>query len=150
MAAGDPIRKEIFINAAPEHVFPFLIDAEQMVGWLAAQQAEIDASTGGLYRVIFDDVNTARGRFEEVVPNSRVVFTWGWEAADGTPAGPGTSRVEITLEERRGGTFLRLVHEGLEGESAAKHAEGWAYRLDRLVAIAEGRTPVASDPMTAE
>ncbi|HVZ39461.1 MAG TPA: SRPBCC domain-containing protein [Candidatus Kapabacteria bacterium] len=148
MAASDQIRREIFINASPEHVFPFLVDPKQMTEWLAAASAESAAACGGIYRVVFDESHTARGEFVEVVPNSKVVFTWGWEGNDG-PLEPGSSRVEITLEPRNGGTFLSLVHNNLPEPAVEGHNAGWVFRLGRLEAVAEGRTPVVQDPMQA-
>ena len=38
----------------------------------------------------------ARGTFVELVPHSRIVFTFGWEGDD-QPVPPGSSTVEVTL-----------------------------------------------------
>ena len=82
--------------------------------------------------------------YVEVTPYSRVVFTWGWEG-EGNPVPPGSSTVEITLVPDGDGTVVRLRHHGLSAQEGAKHAEGWAHYLDRLVAAGEGRDPGA-DP----
>jgi uncharacterized protein (TIGR03086 family) len=63
-----------------------------------------------------------------------VVFSWGWEDSADLP--PGASTVTVTLEPADGGTLVRLVHEGLTGEQAASHAEGWSHYLGRLVTAA--------------
>jgi uncharacterized protein (TIGR03086 family) len=65
-------------------------------------------------------------------PGKRVTFTWGWEG-DGDPA-PGGSTVTVTLTPVDAGTEVRLVHDGLTDEQAARHAVGWNHFLDRLVA----------------
>lgn len=135
MAESDPIRKEVFINAPARDVFGFLTDADLMVRWMG-QAAELNPVHGGVFRVEVTDVYVARGEFVEVVPNERVVFTWGWEGSD--TSGPGTSTVEISLEERSGGTMLRLVHTGLAGDERASHDGNWPYFLDRLAAAAQG------------
>ena len=67
-------------------------------------------------------------------PGTRLVYTWGWEDA-GDPA-PGGSTVTVTLTPVDGGTEVRLVHDGLTDEQAARHAEGWNHYLDRLVPAA--------------
>ena len=77
--------------------------------------------------------------FVEVIPNRRVVFTWGWEARDAA-VGPGGSTVEIDLEPRGHGTRLHLVHRGLPAAELASHTVGWDHFLPRLSAVAEGRS----------
>jgi hypothetical protein len=52
---------------------------------------------------------TVVGRFLELVPYRRVVFTYGWE--DGRlGVAPGSTTVEIDLVEEAGATILHLVH----------------------------------------
>src|SRR6266852_3730066 len=96
---------ETRIAATPETVFAFLVDPHKMVRWMGSR-AEADPRPGGTYAL---DINTqarARGEFVEVVPYSRVVFTFGWEADQAVP--PGSSTVEVTLSPD--GTHVRLVH----------------------------------------
>ena len=88
------------------------------------------------FHVSFKDA-AVRGEYVEVVPNRRVVFTWGWETP-GAAVGPGGSTVEIDLEPRGKGTRLRLVHRGLPAAELASHSLGWDHFLPRLVAVAEG------------
>jgi uncharacterized protein YndB with AHSA1/START domain len=74
---------------------------------------------------------TVVGRFVELVPHRRVVFTYGWE--DGRlDVAPGSTTVEIGLTEEAGRTTLRLVHHGLPPETATDHERGWTYFLDSL------------------
>ena len=81
------------------------------------------------------------GRFVEVDPPKRLVFTWGW-AEGGMPLPPGSTTVEITLEATSDGTLLRLVHSGLPSpEACAAHEEGWKHYTERLAARGEGRDP---------
>jgi uncharacterized protein YndB with AHSA1/START domain len=89
--------------------------------------------------------DTVRGEFVELVPDRRVVFTYGWERGDvGVP--PGSTVVEIDLRPTPSGTELRLVHRGLEGPMADAHSGGWANYLTRLACRAEGRDP-GPDPL---
>ena len=59
-------------------------------------RSRLDARPGGTYAVDVNDVALARGTFVEVVPHSRIVFTFGWEGS-GQPVPPGSSTVEVTL-----------------------------------------------------
>ena len=132
----DVIERVIDIAASPETVFALLTDPEQYVRW-KGNNAQLDARPGGVFDVGFADGNRVRGEYVEVVPNRRVVFTWGWDSPSAVQAAGST--VEIDLEPRGKGTRLRLVHRGLPAEARASHSEGWDYFLPRLIAVAEGR-----------
>ena len=56
----------------------------------------IDPRPGGIYKVNVTGRDIARGEYLDVAPDSRVVFTWGWEG-EGSPVPPGSSTVEISL-----------------------------------------------------
>ena len=133
------IERVITIQARPETVFRLLTDGAEYVRW-KGERAELEARPGGLFRVVFPNrTDIVAGRFVEVIPPRRVVFTWGWE--DNTLVPPGLSTVEIDLEPVGSGTRLRLVHRGLPVPALASHTEGWDYFLPRLTAVAEGREP---------
>jgi uncharacterized protein YndB with AHSA1/START domain len=95
-------------------------------------QAEIDARTGGYYRISF---NTEDGEYHEVggvyralVPGSRLVFSWAWHS---TPERE--SRVTVMLEPDGDGTLLTLHHEQLFDQAARDgHKRGWLGTLDKL------------------
>jgi len=133
------IERVITIEAPPDAVFRLLTDPVQYVRW-KGELAELEPRPAGKYRVTFaGDYGTAAGKFVEVVPNRRVVFTWGWEGNENVP--PGTSTVEIDLEPQGKGTRLRLVHRGLPEAEIKAHADGWDFFLARLEDVAEGREP---------
>lgn len=133
----DVIERVIDIAASPETVFTLLTDPEQYVRW-KGRTAKLDARPRGAFDVGFADGARVRGEYVEVVPNRRVVFTWGWDSSEAAVP-PGGSTVEIDLEPRGTGTRLRLVHRGLPAAERASHTEGWDFFLPRLTAIAEGR-----------
>lgn len=140
MSDADAIERLIDIAASPETVFRLLTDPSEYVRW-KGRLADLDARPGGRFHVSFADT-AVRGEYLEVVPNRRVVFTWGWDAP-GAAVGPGGSTVQIDLQPRGTGTRLRLVHRGLPEAEVASHAAGWDYFLPRLTAVAEGREPAA-------
>lgn len=129
----------IQVNAPADLLYELLTDAEHLVRWMAAT-AEIDARVGGTIRWTHDNGDTCSGRFVELVPARRIVFTYGWERPD-VQVPPGSTTVEITLEPVGDATRLRLVHRGLAGPMADAHAGGWDNYLGRLAAVAEGRDP---------
>jgi uncharacterized protein YndB with AHSA1/START domain len=132
----EPIVHERQIDASPETVFAFFTDPEKLTRWLAVE-ATLDPRPGGVCRQTHigqDGVRyLMRGEFVEVSVPTRVVFTWGFEN-EGMELRPGASTVEITLEPREGGTWLRLVHRDLPQSERGDHDAGWGTMLDRLAA----------------
>ena len=154
MINANELVREIHIDAAPEDVFPYFVDAQRMVAWKAVR-AELDARPGGRFRVdVTGDGDVALGTFLEIDPPRRVVFSWGWERPEAA-FGPGETVVEVTLTPAGEGTLLRLVHRGLPARAQRRSAEGWEHYLRRLALAASGVDPgpdpwaVAADRRTA-
>jgi uncharacterized protein YndB with AHSA1/START domain len=140
------VQREIRIEAAPEVVFDFFTDPALLLRWKGID-AQLEPRAGGVYRVVVNARSTVRGEFVEVVPHSRVVFTWGFEEPDATVP-PGASTVEVTLTPDGDGTLLRLVHRDLPEPSRAQHDKGWEHFLGRLRSAAAGDDP-GPDPWAA-
>jgi uncharacterized protein YndB with AHSA1/START domain len=133
------VDQRIVIDAPPTRVFACLTDPAFLAAWLAPV-VDADPVAGGALTWTHVNGDRVLGAYVEVVPDRRVVFTFGWERADvGVP--PGSTVVEIDLRPHRAGTELRLVHRGLAGPMADAHAGGWANYLARLAAVAAGRDP---------
>ncbi len=133
------IDKTIFVDAPPEHVYRLLIEAESLMEWMAPQ-ARSDPRPGGELTWTHQAGDRVVGRFIDLVPARRVVFSFGWDRPD-IEVPEGSTVVEIDLTPHRGGTLLRLVHRGLDGPMADAHDGGWTNYLGRLAALAEGRDP---------
>ena len=88
---------EKHIAAPPSVVYQYLTDSEKWTLWQGVG-ATIDGALGGLFTVLMPNGTTSRGQFVELEPDRRVVFTWGWVDNPGIP--PGSTLVEISLEER--------------------------------------------------
>lgn len=140
------LEREIFIGAPPETVFGFLVDPEKMVQWMGVE-ATFENRPGGTYRVNVSGSDVARGEVIEVVPNKRVVFTWGWEGGETLP--PGGSRIEITLAISGAGTKLRMVHSDLPQALVGRHGDGWDHFIPRLAIAGSGGDP-GPDPWVKE
>jgi uncharacterized protein YndB with AHSA1/START domain len=131
--------REIMIDASPETIWPYLIDPEKHVEWNGTI-AELDPRPGGVHRVLMGGQHQAAGEYVEVVPNEKVVFTFGWEQA-GNPITPGSTTVEISLQPEGDKTRVRLVHRGLPEDAISEHTTGWDHYLGRLAVAATGGDP---------
>src|SRR6266567_2081307 len=74
------VEREIHIAARPEIVFSFFTDPEKLVRWLGIR-ATLNAQPGGACHIHINERDLVGGQYLEVVPYSRVVFTWGWEGS---------------------------------------------------------------------
>jgi len=131
---------EQVVAAPPGEVFRWFIDPALLARWIGIQ-ANLEPRPGGSFRFEIVDGEWCSGRYLEVVPGRRVVFTWGWDSG-AIPVPPGSSTVEVDLEPHAEGTLVRLVHRDLAPEVRPLHAEGWARFLPRLAAVVAGRDPV--------
>ena len=138
------VQRAIRIEAAPATVFEFLTTPAKMVRWMGTE-AVLNPRPGGEYRVNITGHERVSGEVIEIVPDRRLVFTWGWEGG-ALPVAPGESTVEISLEPDGDGTLLRLTHRNLPPNMHTFHRIGWDYSLPRLAAIAAGKDP-GSDPL---
>jgi uncharacterized protein YndB with AHSA1/START domain len=121
---------EVRIAAPAEVVWAHLTTAQGLVRWVGPE-ATADPAPGGALRWTHPDGATVVGRFVELVPHRRLVFTYGWEDGRlGVP--PGSTTVEIDLVETAGTTTLHLVHHGLPPETVPDHQHGWSYFLNAL------------------
>jgi uncharacterized protein YndB with AHSA1/START domain len=129
----DPVIVERRVAVPPERVFAYFTDSARWTAWQGTE-AEIELRPGGIWRVNVTGDGFASGKVVEVVPNRRVVFTWGWEGSGSVP--PGSTTVEITLQEDGDGTLLRLRHTGFSSDADADlHREGWEMYVARLAAV---------------
>jgi uncharacterized protein YndB with AHSA1/START domain len=133
--------REVLIDARPETVFELLTVPSRHVEWQGTE-ADLDPRPGGIYRVLVAGNHAAVGEFVEVIPNEKVVFTFGWDAPD-HPIGPGSTTVEYTLEPEGDKTRVRLVHRGLPDDAVAGHTHGWDHYIARLAIAGAGGDPGA-------
>ena len=78
------------IEASPQEVFPYLVEADQLLRWLGSW-ADVDPRPGGVFAVDMGGTQV-RGSYVAVEPPYRVVFTWGI---------PGNERPAGRVEHRR-------------------------------------------------
>jgi len=123
---------ELRIDAPIDVVWQHLTTAEGLMRWVGSD-AVADARPDGALRWTHPDGSTVVGRFVELVPYRRIVFTYGWEDGRmGVP--PESTTVQIDLEEHEGSTTLHLEHRGLPPAVVDEHQRGWEYFLGVLQA----------------
>jgi uncharacterized protein YndB with AHSA1/START domain len=133
------LTREVLIGASPATIFPFLVQPDQHVRWMGTE-AVLDARTGGSYGVLVGGRHPSAGEFLEVVPDERVVFTFGWDEP-GHPIPAGSTQIEITLIPEGDKTRVRFVHSGLPDDAVSDHTKGWDHYLDRLAVAVGGGDP---------
>jgi uncharacterized protein YndB with AHSA1/START domain len=142
---NDDVVVTCVIAASPETVYSFFTDIERWAEWQGVGGA-LDPRPGGELRIEMPGGEIALGAFVELVPHSRIVFTWGWDG-DSPPVLPGASTVVVELEPDTAGTLLRLTHGGLASPPIAEHhRNGWERYLERLRVRAEGGNPGRDSP----
>jgi uncharacterized protein YndB with AHSA1/START domain len=127
------------LKASPAQVFAAWTDPEKIVEWFGPAEtvagsvrAQMDVRVGGRYQMNFDtddgESHQVGGVYREVVPNSRLVFTWAWHS---TPERE--SLVAVTIAKDGDGAILTLRHEQLFDQAAADgHKRGWTGTLEKL------------------
>ena len=124
------IRHSVFIRAPRAKVWAALTTAQAMDAWWGTRGSEIDLRPGGTLTLRWRgwgaerDINADRDCVViEVLAPKRFVFRWG-DTADAM------TTVEFELEEREGGTLLRLREHGFAPttkgrESFEGNSLGW-------------------------
>lgn len=126
------------IEASPARVYAYLTDADRWKRWQGVD-AMLDARVGGALSILMANGMNARGEFVELVPDRRVVFTWGWIGYENLP--PGSSTVEIDLRADGDATLLVLTHRSIPDEEMPPQRSGWTHYLPRLATVAGGGNP---------
>jgi uncharacterized protein YndB with AHSA1/START domain len=125
----EPVTATVHVAAEPRRVFRYFTEPERMVRWMG-DFARLEAEPGGEFAVDVRGV-AVRGRYLEVEPPHRLLFSWGHAGSDRLP--PGASTVEVRFVAEDGGTRVELVHRDLEEPEASGHERGWWHFLGDLV-----------------
>jgi uncharacterized protein YndB with AHSA1/START domain len=133
--ADEAVHAEIAIDAPIAAVYAMFTDPSRLVRWIGIR-AMLEPKPGGQFRFELMPGEFCSGRYLELEPPNRVVFTWGWESG-ALPVEPGSSTVSVELTESGGVTHVRLTHSGLSDAMRDHHAGGWANFLPRLKEASE-------------
>jgi len=133
------VNLEIRIQASPRVVFAMLTDPEQLKTWIA-DLVVAEPRAGGEFRASGSQ-GTIEGAYVEVIPDSKVVFTWGGVGG----VAPGQSTVEFTLVADGSETIVRLRHYGLPQSTVEEHYRLWLHAgLVNIKDSTEGRRPAVT------
>ena len=147
MTLDHTLERTVTIRARRATVFRFFTDPSLFAQWWG-EGSLIEGRPGGVVTIRYPNGVAAAGQVVEIVPDERVVFTYGYDAADkGLP--PGASRVTVTLEETRDGTRLTLRHDLPSAAMRDAHVPGWRYQL-ALFANAAARVEHADAATTVD
>ena len=127
---------ERLIAAPVDIVWSMVSTADGLDTWMSVD-AEVDLRVGGRISWTHDNGWVVAGEILEVVPFSRLRFTFGW-VAGGYPVPVGSSIVTMELRPMGEHTRLRVRHTGLTEEMARVHDHGWAMFLARLADAVTG------------
>ena len=141
--------RTIEIRARPATVFRFFTDSARWARWWGSGST-IEPRIGGAVVIVYPTGDRASGVVRELVPDQRVAFTYGYEAAN-KPISPGGSLVTITLAELPGNaTRLVLRHDVDDAATRDEHVQGWRYQLARFAhVVADDAHAGATDAIAA-
>ena len=132
-------------DATVERVFAAWTDPAQFMEWFGPHGmtnvlCEFDLRVGGTWRVLAEGRGTRRavsGRYLEIDPPRRLVFTWAWhETAD--LATPREHETTVTLDFKPGSgrTELTLTQSLFRDRTGAdNHRWGWGESFEKLTAF---------------
>ena len=133
------LRLERVLHASRESVFAAFVEPAQLREWwgpagFTTRSVELDAREGERYRIAMQppagDAFHLRGRYVEVDPPQRLVFTFEYEQPD-----PDDQETLVTLWFFDHPDGTRLVFEQGSFATQARyelHQVGWSETLDRL------------------
>jgi uncharacterized protein YndB with AHSA1/START domain len=142
-------------KAPRERVFQAWIDPELLRQWLtgprgSSPKAEVDARVGGEFRITMTsalgklvsvipgrgDSADMVGRYLEIDPPERLVFTMGWERFPTVNMDIESTTVTVEFLESDGDTELVLTHERQPSRRIRSfHRYGWNGSLRKLDAL---------------
>jgi uncharacterized protein YndB with AHSA1/START domain len=122
-------------------VFAAFVDVEQARQWLGPEgfsmtYLKADVRPGGAWRGCMRANDNGRelwhgGTYREIVPDTRLAYTFAFDLADGT-RGPETL-VTVTFEDRGGKTLMQFEQSGFDTPSGADdYRPGWESEFDQL------------------
>ena len=158
-ADGTVLQVKRTLRAPRERVFDAWLDPELLRQWLTgpggtSPHAEVDARIGGEFRISMTSrvgellslipsqtgVVHMVGRYLEIAPPERLVFTVGWEDFPTIRLDQEATTVTVEFHERDGETELVLTHERNPSRRVrAFHRFGWKGSLRKLDSLLQAR-----------
>lgn len=138
------------LKASPEKVYRAFTEATAIASWLPpygflCTVHEMDAKTGGTYRMSFQNFSTGNshsfgGSYLELKPNEFLKYTDQFD----DPNLPGEMITTVSLRNTIAGTEIKITQEGIpEAIPAEMCYLGWQESLEKLAKLVEPEIPDA-------
>jgi uncharacterized protein YndB with AHSA1/START domain len=135
-------------TSKPDRVYKAFIDPDAMAKWLppngfTGKVHEMDARVGGSYKMSFTNFSNGQshsfgGKFVEMVPNERLVYTDKFDDANL----PGEMRTTIEIKQVSVGVDVNITQEGIPDMIPVEMCYlGWQESLALLKLLVEAEIP---------
>jgi len=134
---SDTVVVDYVLHTSPEGVWKAWTDPACVRQWFGSDpngnvlQARLDVRVGGSFEVTFKDSSgmehTCFGVYTEVMPCSKLQFTWAWQNEPGVE-----SHVTVVFEPVDDDTRMHFIHAGVGTASAHNYSEGWRSTFEKL------------------
>jgi uncharacterized protein YndB with AHSA1/START domain len=142
---GETLRFERRLAAPRRLVFAAVTEPAMLRRWMCPEgctlpEVEAEPVAGGVFRLAMGlpdgRVVRVEGRYLEVLPPERVVFSWTWQPGH-SMAGVETL-ITIALEDAGRSTRMVMTHERLRDVAEREdHRRGWTEALGKLERLME-------------
>ena len=150
-ASGLILRMTRTFDATPERVFAAWTNPDHFGEWfgpvgMKTVQCDIDAKVGGAWKLMGEGENipgrdhtgrvrpTVSGKYLEIEPPTRLVFTWAWHEKDDFASPRGQESI-VTIQFKPAGERTEMVFTQAvfkEEQALAAHNRGWTESFDKL------------------
>jgi glutathione S-transferase len=130
-----------FIRAPREKVYDAFTTETGLTAWMGprgmtVRSATVNPRVGGEWRVEMSNRDgftlAVGGHYEQMQRPARLVYSWKWEG-DRNPMPLLETLIEVTFDEKDGGTELRMTHSGFPAAAAREgHNQGWSSTFNKL------------------
>jgi len=144
MSANNSVSLHRVLKASPEKIFKAFTEARFMAAWFppygyTCTIAEMNAATGGRYRMTFHNFTTGNsqsfgGEFLEVKQAELIRLSDRFD----DPNLPGEMTTTIKFSKNIAGTDINILQEGIPAAIPAEFCYlGWQESLDKLMRLVE-------------
>ncbi|MDO8670559.1 MAG: SRPBCC domain-containing protein [Dehalococcoidia bacterium] len=115
---SESIEASSVIPSSPQQIYDAWLSSEEHSAF-TGDEARIDPVVGGRHSAFGDYI---KGLNVQLEPPHRIVQTW---RTTEFPADAPDSRLEILLDEVKGGTKVTMLHTGIPDGQAKDYEKGW-------------------------
>jgi len=128
-----------------EKVWDAWTNPSQIMNWFGSDpngkvlQAELDVRPGGYFEVTFRDSDqtehTCSGTYDEVLPLSKLTFSWRWKSEPGVE-----SFIILMLTPAGESTRMQFEHKNPGSDSKHDYVKGWQSTFSKLERLLSTQT----------